>query len=75
MPHLSLRSAQPSIPGTPVTGTGTYEKDSLFNARNTVKEAKYPVFRPIVWQVLAYDRLSCDSKVRAQPAQRGISHV
>jgi hypothetical protein len=32
---------------------GTYAKASLLKARNTVKEAKKPVFRPIVWQVEA----------------------
>ena len=31
----------------------TYANDSLLRARNTVKEAKYPVLRPIVWHVLA----------------------
>ena len=45
----------------------TYENDALFRARNTVKEAKYPVFRPMVWHVLAYDRFSCDKGVKAQP--------
>ena len=30
------------------TGNKTYAKDSLLRARKTVKEAKYPVLRPIV---------------------------
>jgi len=37
---------------------GTYAKASLLKARNTVNDAKKPVFRPIVWQVEAYERQS-----------------
>jgi hypothetical protein len=36
----------------------TYVKASLLKARNTVKDAKNPVFKPIVWHVDAYDKLS-----------------
>ena len=46
----------------------TYENASLLRARNTVKDAKKPVFKPIVWQVDAKDRFSGDKRVKAQPS-------
>lgn len=45
-----------------------YAKASLLKAKNTVNDAKKPVFRPIVWHVEAYERQSCESRVRAQPS-------
>ena len=47
--------------------SGTYLNASLFSARKTVKEAKYPVFRPIVWHVDAYERFSSERRVSAHP--------
>ena len=47
-----------------------YANSSLLNARNIVNEEKNPVWSPIVWQVDAYDKQSCDSSVKAQPEAR-----
>jgi len=44
-----------------------YANASLLKAKNTVKDAKKPVFKPIVWQVDAYDKQSWDKSVNAQP--------
>jgi hypothetical protein len=46
----------------------THAKASLLKAKNTVNDAKKPVFKPIVWHVEAYDRQSCESSVSAQPS-------
>jgi hypothetical protein len=46
----------------------TDQNVSLLNARKTVKDAKKPVFNPMVWQVDAYERQSWDKSVRAQPS-------
>lgn len=46
----------------------TYQNVSLLSARNTVKDAKKPVFKPTVWQVDAKDRFSWDKSVKAQPS-------
>lgn len=63
-PHLVLRVIQ--FPALCIERM-THVKASLLKARNTVKEAKNPVFKPIVWQVDAYDKLSCERRVRAHP--------
>jgi hypothetical protein len=47
----------------------THVNSTLLKARKTVKEAKKPEFKPIVWQVDAYDRFSGDRSVSAQPVE------
>lgn len=66
-PHLWLKKKSETFP---VQTHSTYAKASLLKARNTVNDAKNPVFRPMVWQVDAYDRQSCERRVKAQPEDK-----
>lgn len=56
------------------TNNVAHQKSTLFKAKKTVKDAKKPVLRPIVWQVDAYERLSTESRVRAQPRKIFINN-
>lgn len=44
------------------------QKSGSLSARNTVKEEKYPMFIPMVWQIDAYPTLSFERRVRAHPS-------
>ena len=56
-------------------GTIPYLNSTELNARNTVKERKYPVLRPTVCAVEAYERFSFERKGEILRLNRELSFV